>query len=142
MCPQRTPGANPRPTRARQLAGALILIALAARPAAAVIGLVEANGKAVTTLTRCKRSARSLTLPIQFLSESRWQASLGAVTPSGTYDAAATRRSTTISFTLDDNARWSAATRPILEAFFHARFFLEMAVRYAALDAPPTSLPR
>lgn len=32
-------------------------------------------------------------------------------------------------------------TRPILEAFFHARFFLEMAVRYADLPGPPTSLP-
>lgn len=32
-------------------------------------------------------------------------------------------------------------TRPILEAFFHARFFLEMAVRYADLQAPPQPLP-
>jgi hypothetical protein len=28
-----------------------------------------------------------------------------------------------------------------LEAFFHARFFLEMAVRHAGLDAPPQALP-
>ncbi|HUE86639.1 MAG TPA: hypothetical protein VMO26_11250 [Vicinamibacterales bacterium] len=36
-------------------------------------------------------------------------------------------------FTLEDNARWPEATRPILEAFFH--------VRYAHLDAPPRPLP-
>jgi hypothetical protein len=45
-------------------------------------------------------------------------------------------------FHVTDNAAWSAATRPILEAFFHARFFLEMAVRYADLEAPPAPLPR
>lgn len=44
-------------------------------------------------------------------------------------------------FTLDANARWSEETRPILEAFFHARFFLEMAVRYAGLESPPQPLP-
>ena len=44
-------------------------------------------------------------------------------------------------FTLEDNARWLEVTRPILEAFFHARFFLEMAVRYTHLDAPPRPLP-
>ena len=44
-------------------------------------------------------------------------------------------------FKPEDNARWTEVTRPILEAFFHARFFLEMAVRYADLEAPPRSLP-
>jgi hypothetical protein len=44
-------------------------------------------------------------------------------------------------FKLEDNARWTEMTRPILEAFFHARFFLEMAVRYANLPAPPQPLP-
>lgn len=33
-------------------------------------------------------------------------------------------------FDLKDNDRWLEATRPILEAFFHAKFFLEMAVQY------------
>ena len=28
------------------------------------------------------------------------------------------------------NQRWLTETRPIVEAFFHARFFLEMAVKY------------
>ena len=45
------------------------------------------------------------------------------------------------SFKQDDNADWTRITRPILEAFFHARFFLEMAVRYATLWEPPLSLP-
>jgi len=41
----------------------------------------------------------------------------------------------------EDNARWMEVTRPILEAFFHARFFLEMAVRYSDLQEPPQMLP-
>ena len=45
------------------------------------------------------------------------------------------------SFKQDDNADWTRVTRPILEAFFHARFFLEMAVRYATLQEPPSTLP-
>ena len=45
------------------------------------------------------------------------------------------------SFKLDDNADWTRITRPIVEAFFHARFFLEMAVRYATLQEPPRTLP-
>ncbi len=39
------------------------------------------------------------------------------------------------------NPDWARHTRPILEAFFHARFFLEMAVRYAGLEKAPTTLP-
>jgi hypothetical protein len=44
-------------------------------------------------------------------------------------------------FSLDQNTDWPRHTRPILEAFFHSRFFLEMAVRYAELDKPPKVLP-
>jgi hypothetical protein len=45
-------------------------------------------------------------------------------------------------FKLDDNGDWLNVTRPIVEAFFHARFFLEMAVRYGrTLNTPPTMLP-
>ncbi len=44
-------------------------------------------------------------------------------------------------FSPDMNAAWDKHTRPILEAFFHARFFLEMAVRYADLPGPPDPLP-
>jgi hypothetical protein len=39
------------------------------------------------------------------------------------------------------NNDWPRHTRPILEAFFHARFMLEMAVRYADLEEPPQTLP-
>jgi hypothetical protein len=51
------------------------------------------------------------------------------------------RAGTGKAFKREDNERWLEVTRPILEAFFHARFFLEMAVRYADLDAPPRPLP-
>ncbi len=44
-------------------------------------------------------------------------------------------------FTAEDNKQWLEVTRPILEAFFHARFFLEMAVRYGDLEKPPQMLP-
>ncbi len=44
-------------------------------------------------------------------------------------------------FAIDHDARWSEETRPIVEAFFHARYFLAMAVRYADLEEPPTILP-
>ena len=44
-------------------------------------------------------------------------------------------------FRSEDNADWTNVTRPMLEAFFHARFFLEMASRYSALDRPPRPLP-
>ncbi len=45
-------------------------------------------------------------------------------------------------FEHDHNRRWLEVTRPILEAFFHARHFLEMAVRYGKkLEQPPRLLP-
>lgn len=44
-------------------------------------------------------------------------------------------------FGLEDNQEWTKVTRPILEAFFHARFFLEMASRYRSLEKPPQPLP-
>jgi hypothetical protein len=46
-------------------------------------------------------------------------------------------------FDQEHNARWLEVTRPIVEAFFHARYFLEMAVIYGQkLTAPPRMLPR
>lgn len=40
------------------------------------------------------------------------------------------------------NWNWMSETRPILEAFFHAKYFLEQAVRYGKeLDEAPHSLP-
>jgi hypothetical protein len=44
-------------------------------------------------------------------------------------------------FELEHNRRWLEVTRPIVEAFFHARYFLEMAVPYGTeLKAPPRTL--
>ena len=52
--------------------------------------------------------------------------------------AAGTQRT----FSLEDNANWVQRTAPIVEAFFHARYFLEMAVKYAEdLKVPPQQLP-
>jgi len=39
------------------------------------------------------------------------------------------------------NREWLKHTRPILEAFAHARYMIEMAVRYAGLPGPPQPLP-
>ena len=45
-------------------------------------------------------------------------------------------------FELDHNNDWLRHTRPMIEAFFHARYFLEMAVKYAeALNEPPQMMP-
>ena len=45
-------------------------------------------------------------------------------------------------FASEDNQNWLAVARPIIEAFFHARYFLEMAVKYGhELDFPPRLLP-
>jgi len=45
-------------------------------------------------------------------------------------------------FQPSDNERWTEVTRPIVEAFFHARYFLEMVCRYGReLTEPPTPLP-
>jgi len=51
------------------------------------------------------------------------------------------RAGTGRNFAPEHNAHWAEATRPIVEAFFHARFFVEMAARYARLDRPPSLLP-
>ena len=45
-------------------------------------------------------------------------------------------------FSTAANQNWVASTRSMLEAFFHARFFLEMVVRYGReLAEPPSPLP-
>ena len=42
----------------------------------------------------------------------------------------------------ETNATWVASTRAMLEAFFHARFMLEMVVKYGReLNEPPQMLP-
>jgi hypothetical protein len=57
--------------------------------------------------------------------------------------AAIVEQGTGIVFEREHNARWTEVARPIVEAFLHAKYFLDMAVRYGeALDAPPTrSIP-
>jgi hypothetical protein len=45
-------------------------------------------------------------------------------------------------FEIEHNKEWPKHTRPFLEAFFHAKYFLEMAVKYGKqLDAAPEFLP-
>ncbi|KAB2833415.1 MAG: hypothetical protein F9K48_08480 [Candidatus Brocadia sp.] len=45
-------------------------------------------------------------------------------------------------FSKADNKRWAEATRPIVEAFLHAKYFLEMMVKYGKeLDYPPVTMP-
>ena len=45
-------------------------------------------------------------------------------------------------FQSDTNERWVECTAPIATAFFHARYFLEIAARYALrLKEPPQMLP-
>jgi len=45
-------------------------------------------------------------------------------------------------FKIEDNKNWLTVTRPIIEAHFHALYFLEMAVKYGeVLESPPQILP-
>ncbi|MEX0776718.1 MAG: hypothetical protein WD042_13525 [Phycisphaeraceae bacterium] len=45
-------------------------------------------------------------------------------------------------FTQEANANWLRQTAPIVQAFFHARYFLEVAVKYAReLEAAPQMMP-
>jgi hypothetical protein len=44
-------------------------------------------------------------------------------------------------FQMEHNRDWARHTRPLLEAFCHAKFMIEMAVRYADLPEPPQPMP-
>jgi len=49
---------------------------------------------------------------------------------------------TGLEFESDHNKNWLLYTRPIVEAFLHAKYFLEMMVRYGKeMDTVPTVLP-
>jgi len=49
---------------------------------------------------------------------------------------------TGIIFEQDHNRIWSQITRPILEAFMHAKYFVEMLLKYGRnLDQPPQPMP-
>jgi len=51
------------------------------------------------------------------------------------------REGTGKKFEMAHNREWDRHTRPMLEAFAHAKFMIEMAVRYADLPAPPQPMP-
>ena len=44
-------------------------------------------------------------------------------------------------FEASHNQNWEQHTRPLLEAFFHLKFMIEMAVRYADLPEAPQPMP-
>jgi hypothetical protein len=68
--------------------------------------------------------------------------SLAPGRPLNVWFAETVRAGTGRAFSRDDNDNWTAVTRPMPEAFFHARYFLEMAVRHGkALDRPPVMMP-
>lgn len=48
---------------------------------------------------------------------------------------------THMTFTLADNDRWHHVTRPIVEAFLHSKYFLEMAVKSGKELAKETEAP-
>lgn len=51
-------------------------------------------------------------------------------------------RGTGREFAAEDNANWLPVTRPMVEAFAHARYFLTMACKYGKeLDEPPNCMP-
>ena len=51
------------------------------------------------------------------------------------------REGTGKEFEVAHNRAWLKHTRPILEAFTHARYMIEMAVRYLELSEPPQPMP-
>jgi hypothetical protein len=74
-------------------------------------------------------------------------AALQSIAPSGTtlsplFEAIYHAGASGMPFEIEHNKEWAAHTRVFLEAFFHARFFLEMAVKYGKkLQAAPSLLP-
>lgn len=47
-----------------------------------------------------------------------------------------------IEFDQSHNQNWTVHARPIVEAYLHLKYFLEMAVKYGkALDEPPSPMP-
>lgn len=44
-------------------------------------------------------------------------------------------------FKMEDNQHWMERTAPIVQAFLHAKYFLEMAVKHAELKEPPQMMP-
>lgn len=44
-------------------------------------------------------------------------------------------------FSLEDNEHWQERAGPIVTAFFHVRYFVEMAVKYSGMAELPGALP-
>ncbi len=44
-------------------------------------------------------------------------------------------------FSLADNQHWLERAGPVVQAFLHARYFVEMATKYAGLAEPPQPMP-
>ncbi|MBM3838082.1 MAG: hypothetical protein FJ398_08975 [Verrucomicrobia bacterium] len=51
------------------------------------------------------------------------------------------RQGTGKKFAIEHNKDWDNHTRPMLEAFTHAKFMIEMCLRYRDLPKAPTTLP-
>jgi hypothetical protein len=51
------------------------------------------------------------------------------------------REGTGRAFGPETNAHWMEQARPIVEAFFHAHFFLSMVVKYSRLPSAPDAMP-
>src|SRR5438093_467416 len=83
-----------------------------------VYGIQDATGQAVTLLS-------------ELLPERELNAAFAQIVREGSGKK----------FEMAHNAEWSRQTRPMLEAFMHAQFMVEMAVRYADLPAPPQPMP-
>lgn len=70
---------------------------------------------------------------------------LRALSPDGTLDkwfCQIIAEGTGKTFNYEHNQRWLAETRPIVEAFLHAKYMLEMVCKYGQeLDQPPEVLP-
>lgn len=62
--------------------------------------------------------------------------------PLNEYFMCIVREGTGKTFKKEDNKNWFVVTKPIVEAFFHACYFLEIAVKYGkGLEYPPQLLP-
>ncbi|MEX0774692.1 MAG: hypothetical protein WD042_03140 [Phycisphaeraceae bacterium] len=87
-------------------------------------------------------------LKVYYLQEHTKQlvAALRAIAPEDQpfcdYFAQLLREGTGREFTQEANADWVRQTAPIVQAFLHARYFLEMTVKYAReLEAAPQIMP-
>jgi hypothetical protein len=67
---------------------------------------------------------------------------LAPARPLNAWFAQIVREGTGATFTQEHNKRWLEVTRPMIEAYFHARYFLDMALRYGAeLEEAPSMMP-